>query len=347
MLNRLFHPAKRVSEDDSQTESLQSDEKWTSLKLARKPIAARLIDEIKKRNYIVLGPYTKLRSISSFLFRAKERQFFRILSLQDGLLDEIYHYLPLVDKVCLSLSCQKLFRLFGTITKHEEMIFPRLLRLRIPILCVNSKDVPRNQLLLRLENYDWLYCSQCLKLHPRREFSKDSLKTTALERSCADYAGIFDLCPCYSWTIRMRQNIIDRLEQISTDTPPSDQTPMLSHRCSFSIGPGYNVQTSTLIYISVRGLSVNTRYTMCLPSPDTHIIPDPVFACPHIDLSSLNITEKYFNLCRGCSCLITKEATGVFRVVRYLGGSKTPIDDQWLRQCRLTGFAFSQNKKYW
>ena len=100
---------------------------------------------------------TKISSIPIIL-----SQFIRkrptILSLQESVLHNIHKCLPLVDKVCLSLTCKTLFDLFGAILKEKELEFPRHSRIGIPILCVNSRNVPRNQLLLRLESRNWAYC---------------------------------------------------------------------------------------------------------------------------------------------------------------------------------------------
>lgn len=134
------------------------------------------------------------------------RKIFRPFNFcfDERILELIFQNLSLIDQVCLSLTCKKFFGLFGTIAKHQDFQFPRLLRIRNPILCVNSTtiNVPRNELLLRLENRRWAYCANCLKLHPRKEFARHLLRKSALERSCTYYAGIVDLCPCISLTIR-------------------------------------------------------------------------------------------------------------------------------------------------
>lgn len=65
----------------------------------------------------------------------------RIPCLDERILEKIYQYLSLVDQVCLSLSCKDLFSLFGKRVKHKDLKFPRPLRIRNPILCVNSPHV--------------------------------------------------------------------------------------------------------------------------------------------------------------------------------------------------------------
>ncbi|OJJ51132.1 hypothetical protein ASPZODRAFT_322728 [Penicilliopsis zonata CBS 506.65] len=165
----------------------------------------------------------------------KPKKTIPLLAFSEDILYEIYECLPLVDQACLALSCKRLLSLFGKGLKQEEFAFPHLLRSRAPILCVNSAEVVRNQLLLRLETDTSAYCGRCLKLHPRHEFSpepsspkkrgwwrKSKNKTTtiqtsqALEKSCTVYAGILDICPCTSLTLRGRGRIIDLLQSPST-----------------------------------------------------------------------------------------------------------------------------------
>jgi hypothetical protein len=117
----------------------------------------------------------------------------RLSYLLNGVND--HHYIILTDvsscphlDAMSSLSCKELFGLFGTIVKHKDLEFSRLLRIRNPILCMNSQDVLRNQLLLRLENCRWAYCAKCLKLklHPWKELTRHQglLRKSALKRSC-------------------------------------------------------------------------------------------------------------------------------------------------------------------
>lgn len=220
-----------------------------------------------------------------------------ILCLDERTLHKIYQHLSLVDKMCLSLSCKELFCLFGsTIVRHKDLRFPRLLRMRNPILCVNSRDVPRNQLLLRLENHHWAYCAQCLKLHPRKEFPRYSLRRSPLERSCTYYAGIADLCPCISLTIRDRDQLIKILK-----SPAKPQTqygffrydasngeqPWLGHCCSYSTRTGYIVQVVLVLDIKAGQLCLAGQHTISFYSSSAHLTAEPTFACPHQDLLSL------------------------------------------------------------
>lgn len=347
MFRRLFRLAKCKLEDEEESQRLLSDEKSTNLGPTRQ--TKRPIDQIPKYK---------------FASRAKQRAFFPILSLDDRLLHKIRRHLPPIDQVCLALSCKKLYAGSEKARRHEEFKFPRLLQIRIPILCVNSKDVPRNQLLLRLENADWKYCSQCLKLHPRKEFRAASLITQPLERSCADNAGIVDICPCYSWTLREGEKIFNgppsptisemirdcvetRLagQELMATTRSSGQDSRSKHSCSFSINPGCEVKISTTFWLATPGLAVSTKYTKPLP-PSNDVILEPLFACPHTNLLSITIREGKDFKCERCLCTIRRETPYavmpcVLSVSRFLR-----LDD-WHYSCRLTGTKFLKNEEYW
>jgi hypothetical protein len=232
------------------------------------------------------------------IFWKKVPKYSTILCLHESILQKIYQHLSLVDQVCLSLSCKALFGLSGTIVKHKDLEFPRLLRIRNPILCVNSQDVLRNQLLLRLENRRWAYCAKCLKLHPRKQFTRNLLRQPALERSCTYYAGIADLCPCISLTIRGRDQLIKILKSpakpAKTKYGPFEYDfddrgqPSLGHYCLFSTRSGYDVRVALVLFIKETGqLCVAARHTISFSSSDAHLTAEPTFACPHQDLLSL------------------------------------------------------------
>lgn len=232
------------------------------------------------------------------IFWKKVPKYSAILCLEERILQKIYQHLSLVDQVCLSLSCKELFGLFGTTVKHKDLEFPRLLRIRNPALCANRQDVLRNQLLLRLENRRWAYCAKCLKLHPRKEFTRHLLRQSALERSCTYYAGIADLCPCISLTIRGRDQLVKILKSPATLAKTKyglfeydiDDAglPSLGHACIFRTRSGYNVRVALVLFIKETGqLCLAARHTISFSSSDAHLTAEPTFACPHGDLLSL------------------------------------------------------------
>ncbi|CAG7983670.1 unnamed protein product [Penicillium olsonii] len=308
-----------------------------------------------------------------------------ILWLDERTLQKIYQHLHLVDQVCLSLSCKQLFALFGEIAKHKSLEFPRLLYIRQPIMCVNSEDVVRNQLLLRLENHRWAYCGKCLRLHPRKELSRHALRDSAIERPCTFYAGIVDLCPCISLTIRAREKLVKILKSPAksnqTKYGPFEyrlvdgENPRLRHCCTYkcSIQTDYDMTTALVLFIANTGqLSVQAEHTLCMSPPKSPFRYEACFACPHVnlfnflrsevreyslpraykDLLSLAPGKQILKACYRCYTLVTKhEIPGNmnqarFWVTRDLGGCKWPTDRAWFDQCRLTGFNFWINDIY-
>ncbi|RJE24759.1 hypothetical protein PHISCL_02904 [Aspergillus sclerotialis] len=60
-----------------------------------------------------------------YMFRRKQKPN-PLLNLPEDILCLIYSELPLLDKVCFSLSSKTLFNIFGSVVKHKEFEFPRL-----------------------------------------------------------------------------------------------------------------------------------------------------------------------------------------------------------------------------
>lgn len=299
----------------------------------------------------------KISSIPSILSQIIRKRT-RILSLEESVLHDIYKHLPLVDKACLSLTCKQLYDLFGAILKEKELEFPRLLLIGIPILYVNSSKVPRNQLLLRLESRNWAYCGRCLKLHPRKEFIRESLARPALERSCADYAGIVDLCRCVALTIRDLGSIA---KLFSRPTPGQTKFgpftfyrigswPFLRHSCSLPTTPDYKARFAMRISLNeFNQLEMSASYGIFFSSPET-LKAVPIFHCPHWDLTTLMGRKDATQVCPGCRTISIRhrlpESKGrnvvVFEVWRILGNRRAP-DYRWLDNCRLTGPSYGHD----
>ena len=292
-----------------------------------------------------------------------------LLSLDDDPLEQIYEYLELVDKVCLSLISKRFFELFGAISKHPCLSFPKLLYLRNPIMCVNSEDVPRNQLLLRLEDEKWAYCGDCLKLHPRQEFDQAALAgESSIERRCRSDAGIVDLCPCIALTTRDRDKVINLLKsgfpphetKYGSFTPGPAGQPSLFHKCSSCFGPHGEIKIVMWLYLQSSGcLFAQSDYTISAPSGNSrHPGAGPIFACPHKDLLSLALSNSSFALCSECGTFILKVSesknknTFVIQVRRPLEGygyvnESIRSKASWRNNCRLNRSLFVKNREFW
>ena len=245
-----------------------------------------------------MSRYRKMLHGLPHTFWKKVTKYSAMLCLDQCILQKIYQHLSLVDRVCLSLSCKKLFGLFGMIVKHKGLEFPLLSRIRYPSLRVKIQDVLRNQLLLRLENHRWAYCARCFKLHPRKEFTRNLLRQSALKRSCAPYAGIVDLCPCISPTIRGRDQLIKTLNSPAKPlrrmkfplqyTVTKKGRPGLAHACLTRSRSGYDMRVDLFCYKKANGhLCVLTQHTIKFSYSDAHLTARPALACPHRNLLSL------------------------------------------------------------
>lgn len=154
-----------------------------------------------------------LRCMWLVLFRARQPKILTKLPME--LLLRIASYLPLPSQVCLALSCKGLYRILKAVLAAEELRFPRVSP-RKPAFpgdryYLTRPYCLRMELLLLLEDGYWACCGCCQKLHPRKEFGRPSLAVFPLRRICTSGAGLVDLCPCITLTLRNRKNIVEYL----------------------------------------------------------------------------------------------------------------------------------------
>ena len=95
--------------------------------------------------------------------------------------------------------------------QDEQLSFPRMGLVGDRYLETGAYH-HRMTLLMQLEDRRWLCCGKCRKLHPWKEWDWHNVCTEGpLTRSCMPGAGIVDLCPCISLTIRDKSHIIGYL----------------------------------------------------------------------------------------------------------------------------------------
>ncbi|CAG8176456.1 unnamed protein product [Penicillium salamii] len=303
-----------------------------------------------KGKLYVARSWTKVPLLSILIFWIRRKNL--ILSLPDNVLVRIHEDLPIVDAVCLALTCKRLCSLFAATLKEKDFEFPRLLKLRNPLLCLNFSKITHNQLLLRLENLRWLYCGKCLKLHPKKEFDKDNRYwAPSLIRSCSRYAGIVDICPCAAWTIRDRDRAVKLLKSSSpsgTQFGPfvfeSEGRPRLEHTCHLGSNEKYDADVAISIYIDTSNhLLVHAKYVLRLTPLYASILVEPLFSCPHFNLAGSS-TSSPISDCPSCLATISREPITennrtkvLFEVTRDLGSCESSDDSCWLKNCRLTG----------
>lgn len=185
------------------------------------------------------GPFERLRSVLHIKQADPDQavsQSSKASKLGSGqipaeILEIIKKELPVIDQICLALTCKSLYA--GVIsslkTKDEtplKLLFPT--RKRIP-LCRNIKlnQDPRIQLLRRLENPRWGYCVECMRLHPRsawvqpRRSRKEHYCCSCgilHQQRCMPFAGMVDICPCLSITFNERQLLMASIANASNDS---------------------------------------------------------------------------------------------------------------------------------
>ncbi|KAL2865293.1 uncharacterized protein BJX67DRAFT_383032 [Aspergillus lucknowensis] len=250
-----------------------------------------------------------LSTLTGALFGSEEeRKDPAIFALSPPLLREIFDLLSPIDQICLFLSCVKFYREFEFAVNYDEFSFPRLLHTNTQP-SANPENVPRNQLLVRLEDSRWAFCSACVNLHRRKEFTpRSALKISPFKRRCMPNAGIVDLCPCASVTYRDCLHIAKYLRETSRGNPVRKPRARLRqvfglldlegqrfwvHRC-FALGDANTkVDLSYGLILGDRPslgiadgpltLSMLARYTIHC-NPLAPVADKPVFCCPHQDL---------------------------------------------------------------
>lgn len=267
-----------------------------------------------------------------------------LLDLPLDILLLIFPLLSLLSQACLALTCKPFYCLCGHVLKDNSLAWPRLVRpYEAPL---NRPDLPRNQFLLLLEDDCWLYCSRCLKLHPRCRFWDRS--GPPLRRVCKyNGAGVVDLCPCLSLTFFDRNRLERSLRKGVLDTSLSsaiqeafqistrDGKRSLIHRCSIvDHADAFITLTMVITFNTDHNLVLQSRYNLHFnrpqPSQGTHEmhspLPDmePVLFCPELDI--LEFLHKGYRLqsfrtCSICSAFVLgSEATddGLFVVVHCI-----------------------------
>lgn len=116
----------------------------------------------------------------------------------------IFQFLPDIDQACFALSCKRLHAYYVSYTRQRG-------------ICILS-TLPRTELLRRLQNKRWIYCSGCQHLHRhsiwrllqfRRECGQKPSIFDCKIWCYIQHAGEVDICPCLSITFHQKQHPID------------------------------------------------------------------------------------------------------------------------------------------
>ncbi|KAL4874450.1 hypothetical protein BJY04DRAFT_225013 [Aspergillus karnatakaensis] len=280
-----------------------------------------------------------------------------IFNLPECLIRDIFDLLPLAGKACLSLTCKLYSALFIKILKHPELRSPLLGDLVKPTVNVFTANAPRNQLLMLLQDNHWAFCAACLKLHPREEFTPQSvLRLPDMERNCMPYAGVVNLCECISLTPRAKVAMVRFLcqRQKSRDKTTPVQTwgkfevkstgnkrPLLQHECT--VADRDDVKIDFCVQIDVQDsqmLIARLTYNIYDDRERTEGRPKHRISSPLME-NLMQIYDKRM-LTTVCGEIIEENAKSdkperslVHRSCRLLGSPICSADEDWLRQsCR-------------
>ncbi|KAL3486300.1 hypothetical protein BJX62DRAFT_215442 [Aspergillus germanicus] len=209
--------------------------------------------------------------------------------------------LPVVSKTCLALSCKAFYELLRSALNDKSLAWPRYLASPSPCREASfgsALSLPRNELLLKLQDDRWLYCSSCLKLHPHGHFPRGAYRMPASQRPCIKlpYGGIVDLCACLALT---HSNAVRLAEWIETGRPGEDlhqnirrefrlvefhlgmlrsKRPVLVHKCSATSRPNASLALATMVTLNADShLVVKTQYVVSWSEPCTDLEHDSVF----------------------------------------------------------------------
>ncbi|KAL4953343.1 hypothetical protein BDW69DRAFT_184545 [Aspergillus filifer] len=158
------------------------------------------------------------------------------------ILTRIFDSLPLLDQACLALTCKSFHFIFNSVLEDERLRFPRLYQLKFldsPSLSLNLDSsafgkegtyvrnplnklgYTRHKLLSRLEDRRLKYCVKCMKLHRRESFAQPTYHGPMIYRDyCWTEAGVVDICPCISLTIRDKARIVQCLRRMKKGKEP-------------------------------------------------------------------------------------------------------------------------------
>lgn len=114
--------------------------------------------------------------IPSLQYRPKARTTTTIQKMPPEIVDLIFAFLSIPDQICFSLSCKYLFACLQSSIEQSSIKREAVLGMQMPhllppetrpVLSRHAKKRPIVQLLHRLENTRWKFCSECWTLHPR------------------------------------------------------------------------------------------------------------------------------------------------------------------------------------
>lgn len=259
-----------------------------------------------------------------------------IVDLPFELLSPVFESLPFLSKVCFALSSKRMYLLFGLILKDDRLVYPRLFSSAKFSIPLDRPDIPRNRLLLRLEDQRFAFCSRCLKLHPRDEFRDWELLLPPLRRQCMVSAETVNLCPCLALTGRdqmklkrwLKTGFLDVLkeyritQQFQVFLHPDGQRRLVHHcvvthnvdafiriKMTVSLGDfpdddemSLAIWTTFRVHLRSASPPPGTKPYLSFPQPAG----DPLWLCMGLDIMRAIWFPEAQTSCRSCGACIEK-----------------------------------------
>lgn len=137
-------------------------------------------------------------------FKVESRKSKILWTIPSEIVDTIFRFLPELDKACFALSCKRLHACYVSYNRQRG----------ISVL----STLPRTELLLRLQNKRWVYCTECQNLHrySRRRHLLELGKTRERKPSTSEckawykqHASKTDIYPCPGTTFYQKKHSTD------------------------------------------------------------------------------------------------------------------------------------------
>lgn len=280
----------------------------------RRRCAAEVVDEKVSLSHPSEGAVTTRDKQISMNFQGPVTQFRPLPPCQQSILTIppeitiiIFDCCPFPDQICLALTCKILYTQYLFFLRARKLQLSKLLSPnRRPIMHRNIKNLqnwPRIQLLHRLEDERWRYCSGCWCLHRRSAWTHPSklwLLRSIFRRPpmCLSWAGSTDVCTCLTMTISDMFHLMAMLQSITARDRSAPRQyyfdglfyhrwKSLAHGCDFSRHPLANVSIRVRCEWSDRGLVIETDYRFRTKMPfektetPSHVSLKTPFMCPH------------------------------------------------------------------
>lgn len=234
--------------------------------------------------------------LAQMRIRFSSRRDTPIFRLPPEILSQIFSYLSVLSKVCLVLSCKAFLGQFKGVLKHRDLRFPGIPGDGKTTSYYELLTTSRIDLLFRLETRRWKYCSRCLKLHPRREFSFPELYSDPHSRYCK-WPGIVLLCPCIRLTARGKFRLLRQLTR-----PPANgaetiikYSPVPYHECSITNDRKLKVRLKLLVsQTETRQLVIHSHYEVTIRIANSNWGKRLIKCCPHHDvLDYIDLQSDY------------------------------------------------------